>query len=71
MQPRSPKKRVFPSAREDALSAKLHGDTPQCRSASYNLAFLDDELMLRDELRPVRLQLELLKAELVQHEMGI
>ncbi len=71
MQPKSPKKRVFPSAREDAVSAKLHGDTPQCRSKSYKLAFLDDDLMLRDELRPVRLQLELLKAELVQHEMGI
>jgi uncharacterized protein (TIGR00730 family) len=27
--------------------------------------------MLRDELRPVRLQLELLKPELIQHEMGI
>ena len=71
MQPKSPKKRVFPSAREDARSAKLHVDSPQCRSTSYNLAFLDDDLMLRDELRPVRLQLELLKAELVQNEMGI
>jgi uncharacterized protein (TIGR00730 family) len=71
MQPKSPKKRVFPSAREDAKSATRHRDTPQCRSSSYQLAFLDDDLMLRDELRPIRLQLELLKAELVQHEMGI
>ena len=71
MQPKSPKKRVFPSAREDAKSAMRHQDTPQCRSSSYQLAFLDDDLMLRDELRPIRLQLELLKAELVQHEMGI
>jgi uncharacterized protein (TIGR00730 family) len=71
MQLKSPKKRVFPSAREGAESAKLHRDTPQCRSSSYHLAFLDDNLMLRDELRPIRLQLELLKAELVQHEMGI
>ncbi|MFO7685035.1 MAG: TIGR00730 family Rossman fold protein [Desulfobacterales bacterium] len=63
--------RVFPTAMEDAHAAKLHVDSPQCRSASYRLAFLDDKLMLRDELRPVRLQLELLKAELVQHEMGI
>ena len=71
MQPKSNHKRVFPTAKEDAHAAKLHVDSPQCRSASYRLAYLDDELMLRDELRPVRLQLELLKAELVQHEMGI
>lgn len=71
MSPKSYHKRVFPSARDDARSAKLHVDSAQCRSASYKLAFLDDDLMLRDELRPVRLQLELLKAELVQHEMGI
>ena len=71
MQPKFKKKRVFPSAREDAKSAMRHKDTPQCRSSSYQLAFLDDDLMLRDELRPIRLQLELLKAELVQHEMGI
>lgn len=71
MQPKSKEKRVFPTAREDAHAARLHVDSPQCRSASYRLAYLDDELMLRDELRPVRLQLELLKAELVQHELGI
>lgn len=71
MQPKSPKKRHFPTAREDAHAARLHADLPQCQSASYRLAYLDDELMLRDELRPVRLQLELLKAELTQHEMGI
>jgi uncharacterized protein (TIGR00730 family) len=71
MQPKSNKKRVFPTAKEDAHSAKLHVDSPQCRSASYRLAYLDDELILRDELRPVRLQLELLKAELIQREMGI
>jgi hypothetical protein len=71
MQPKSNKKRVFPNARDEAHAASLHVDSPQCRSASYRLAYLDDELMLRDELRPVRLQLELLKAELVQHEMGI
>jgi uncharacterized protein (TIGR00730 family) len=71
MQPKSNKKRVFPTAKEDAHSAKMHVDSPQCRSASYRLAYLDDELILRDELRPVRLQLELLKAELIQREMGI
>jgi uncharacterized protein (TIGR00730 family) len=35
------------------------------------LAFADHAFLLRDELRPVRLQLELLKPELIQQELGI
>jgi len=65
--PKSP----FPSAREAALSARLCIDAPQCRSASYKLAFQDVDFLLRDELRPVRLQLELLKPELVLEEQHI
>jgi uncharacterized protein (TIGR00730 family) len=64
-------KSPFPSAREAALSARLHIDAPQCRSASYNLAFQDVDFLLRDELRPMRLQLELLKPELVLQEQHI
>ena len=71
MPSRSPKKRLFPSAHEGARSASLHADSPQCQSPSYRLAFQDEEFLLKDELRPVRLQLELLKPELIQHEMGI
>jgi len=47
------------------------GPTAQMRSAAYRLAFLDRDFLLRDELRPVRLQLELLKPELVQREEGV
>ena len=64
-------KSPFPSAREAALSARLHIDAPQCRSASYKLAFQDADFLLQDELRPVRLQLELLKPELVLQEQHI
>ena len=71
MPPKSSRKRLFPTAQEDAHSARLITDSPQSQSASYQLAFQDKEFLLRDELRPVRLQLELLKPELVQHEMGI
>jgi uncharacterized protein (TIGR00730 family) len=35
------------------------------------LAFTDDDFLLRDELRPVRLQLELLKPEMQLNEQGI
>ncbi|HET6468809.1 MAG TPA: TIGR00730 family Rossman fold protein [Geminicoccaceae bacterium] len=54
----------LPSAREDAHHAEHVPPTPQTRSASYRLAFADPEFLLREELRPVRLQLELLKPEL-------
>ena len=64
-------KSPFPSAREAALSARLHIDSAQCRSASYKLAFQDPDFLLRDELRPVRLQLELLKPELILREQHI
>jgi len=64
-------KSTFPSAREAALSARLHIDSPQCRSASYKLAFQDPDFLLQDELRPVRLQLELLKPELILQEQHI
>jgi uncharacterized protein (TIGR00730 family) len=40
-------------------------------SPAYRLAFEDTELLERHELRPVRLQLELLKPELAQAEQGI
>ncbi len=45
--------------------------TPQSASPSYRLAFQDDEFILRDELRPVRLQLELMKTELLMQENNI
>jgi uncharacterized protein (TIGR00730 family) len=46
----------------------MYIDSEQCKSPSYKLAFQDEEFLLRDELRPVRLQLELLKPELIQQE---
>lgn len=46
-------------------------DTPQTRAPAYKLAFDDDEFLCREELRPVRLQLELLKPEMILSERGI
>lgn len=62
---------AFPTAEEDVSSARLTPDTRQTRSPSYRLAYTDEEFLLRDELRPVRLQLELLKPDLLQQENGI
>ncbi len=61
----------FPSAGEDRLRAHLDPDTPQTRSPAYRLGFADNELLLRDELRPVRLQLEFLKPDLLQQDQGV
>lgn len=66
-----PKKSPFVSAHEEATATRPCDDTPQCRSASYRLAFQDPDFLLRDELRPVRLQLELLKPELILQEQHI
>jgi hypothetical protein len=65
------KSRLFISALDAAKSALLHVESPQCLSASYKLAYQDDDFILRDELRPVRLQLELLKPELILQENHI
>ena len=61
----------FRNAREDIESAGQAPDTPQARSPAYRLAFADPEFLTRDELRPVRLQLELQKPELLMAEYGV
>jgi uncharacterized protein (TIGR00730 family) len=75
------RERNFPSAEEEAArlataagkpgpagSATSLYDGPE---SAYRLAFTDTAFLLREELRPVRMQLELLKPELVQQERGI
>ena len=61
----------FPSALEDARAAELSIPSPQTLSPSYRLAYRDHDFLLKDELRPVRLQLELLKPELILKEHEI
>jgi uncharacterized protein (TIGR00730 family) len=61
----------FRRAREEARSATQNLSTPQTESASYRLAFQDTDFLLREDLRPVRFQLELLKPELLLDEAGI
>ena len=61
----------FRDAHTDRKAAEGVPNTPQTRSPAYPLAFADEEFLLRDELRPVRLQLELLKPDLMMNEAGI
>ena len=62
--------RNFPTAEQDAVT-----QTPVSRyegpESAYRLAFTDTAFLLREDLRPVRMQLELLKPELIQQEQGI
>jgi uncharacterized protein (TIGR00730 family) len=63
--------RVFARAAQDAETARKSISTPQTESPSYRLAFQDDDFLLREDLRPVRFQLELLKPELLLDEAKI
>ena len=64
-------RKPFRKAHEDITHTETLPDTPQAQSPSYRLAFADKDFLCRDELRPVRLQLELLKPELALDEAGI
>lgn len=61
----------FPSAKQDAEASTRCIATRQTMSPSYRLAYADTDFLTRDELRPVRLQLELMKPELIQQELGV
>jgi uncharacterized protein (TIGR00730 family) len=62
--------RNFSTAQEEAESLKPPSRYEGPESA-YRLAFTDTDFLLREELRPVRMQLELLKPEMVQSAQGI
>ncbi|MFC3172906.1 TIGR00730 family Rossman fold protein [Novosphingobium bradum] len=65
-------RRKFYKAEQEASFADAHPHTtPQTQSSSYSLAFRDTGFLLREELRPVRFQLELLKAEMLLDEARI
>jgi uncharacterized protein (TIGR00730 family) len=70
--PQTPERaRGFPSAAEDRQHAHLDPETPQTNSPAYRLGYADPDFILRDELRPTRLQLEFLKPEILQRDRGI
>jgi len=55
----------------DVKSASAVPDTPQTQAPAYRLAFDDIDFITSEELRPIRLQLEMLKPELMLIEAGI
>ena len=64
--------RNFPTAEQEArLAEPPPASLYDGPGSAFKLAFTDDDFLLREELRPVRVQLELLKPELIQREQGI
>lgn len=64
--------RKFYKAEQEAGFVESHArTTPQQQDPAYRLAFRDTDFLLREELRPVRFQLELLKPEMLLDEAGI
>jgi uncharacterized protein (TIGR00730 family) len=64
--------RKFYKAEQEASFAEARPHTtPQTQDPAYRLAFRDTDFLLREELRPVRFQLELLKAEMLLDEAKI
>ncbi|MBI4923133.1 MAG: LOG family protein [Devosia nanyangense] len=59
------------TSKQDIAAAKRVPQTPQSASATYRLAFTDEEFLTSDEARGVRFQLEYLKPEVRLRERGI
>jgi len=59
------------SVEADIAKVREIPKTPQTESPTYTLAFQDVDFLRRDDMRPVRLQLELLKPETILNEAGI
>lgn len=64
-------RRFYHAEEEARFTEKSPTDTPQTRHPAYRLAFQDTDFLLREELRPVRFQLELLKPEMLLEEAGV
>ena len=67
MNKKNPGERIFRPASQEAHDAQLTIETPQTNL----LAFQDTEFLLREDLRPIRFQLELLKPHVLLEEAKI
>ena len=65
------RRRFYKAEQEASFAEAQEHTTPQTQSPSYRLAFRDTDFLLRDELRPVRFQLELLKPEMLLEEANV
>ena len=64
-------RKFYPAEEESRFADEAPDRTPQTEHPAYKLAFSDTDFLLRDELRPVRFQLELLKPEMLLDEARV
>lgn len=64
-------RKFYRAEQEARFTEAAPQSTPQTRHPAYKLAFRDTDFLLREELRPVRFQLELLKPEMLLDEAGV
>ncbi len=64
-------RRFYKAKQEVRFAQEQEHATPQTAHPAYRLAFQDTDFLLREELRPVRFQLELLKPEMLLEEAQI
>ncbi|NVE95844.1 LOG family protein [Altererythrobacter lutimaris] len=64
-------RRFYPAEQEARFSDDCPECTPQTEHPAYKLAFRDTDFLLREELRPIRFQLELLKPEMLLDEARV
>ena len=65
------RQRFYKAEQEASFAEAGAHATPQTQNPAYRLAFRDTDFLLREELRPVRFQLELLKPEMLLEEAGV
>ena len=65
------KRKFYKAEQEAGFVESQPKTTPQQQDPAYRLAFRDTDFLLREELRPVRFQLELLKPDMLLDEAGI
>ncbi len=64
-------RKFYKAKQEAAFSEARVAKTPQTQHPAYRLAFQDTDFLLREDLRPIRFQLELLKPEMLLEEAGV
>ncbi len=64
-------RRFYGAEQEARFVERRPAQTPQTQHPAYRLAFKDSDFILREELRPIRFQLELLKPEMLMDEARI
>ena len=64
-------RKFYPAEMEAGFAINDPTITPQTKHPAYRLAFQDKDFLLRDDLRPIRFQLELMKPEMLLEEARV